>query len=302
METRGAIAGLLLLLGLGLSCRPLAWPEPPPPTRIEIEVLRGFAALPPRALAAPDVEILVDVSSSTRAAAGAGLRRFEAARLAAARLVRGLPASAAIRLSALGTVAGECEAALPLSASPAEAPRDELLGWIESLEPEGEGSLAAALQALAADGSGQRRVVAFTDLDTACGGDVCAAAAALTTNGARLDLVVVGSAPTPPCLADFAPEAAPAASLAAPAPRFAVWADSPPRGNARARGRADGRPVDLPPGTGVVQLDLEPPMSIGPIFFHRSTVTRIQILDFPQLGVREWYQVVEAVDPLQEAS
>ncbi len=294
---RRAVAELSGALVLGCA---IFGAEREPPALIAVEWLGGFAG--PLPVAAPPVELLLDVSTSQQAASQRGLAHSEAVRLAALRLVDGLPETASIGLSVLGARSGECRASLPLADSHAGRSRDELREWIRSLEPAGEGSLAVALEALAASGRA-KRVVAFSDLGAECGGDLCAAASALVDSGARLDLVVVGDAETPACLADFeypGDEAPPA--VAAPVFRVEVPGEGAPV--RIAEGFADGTPVAVGGRVGLLVLDLDPPVRIGPIHFTPATLTRVQVLDFPHLDppVREWRSNTEAVEPAQEAS
>ncbi len=293
---RRASAGLSGALVLGCA---LLGAEREPPAQIAVEFLGGFSGPPP--LADPQVELLLDISKSQQTASKHGLAHFEAVRLAALRLVDALPETASIELSVLGARSGECRTSLPLADSQPGRSREELREWIRSLEPAGEGSLAAALEALAASGRA-RRVVAFSDLGTECGGDLCAAASALVESGARLDLVIVGEAEPPACLADFeySVEAAPPAA-AAPVFRVEMPGEGAPV--RIAEGFADGTPVAVGARAGLLVLDLDPPVRIGPIHFTPATLTRVQVLDFPYLDepAREWRLNTE-IEPAEEAS
>ncbi len=316
MRVRGLVAtgGLLLLALVALACGRaglrLPWSEstwsPPPTTALlEVELLRGFAGPLPEAAEALEVEVLLDVSNSMAKSAGAGASRSQATRQAAARLVRGLPAATPIRLSALGIQARDCQPATPVAQRKAGEARDELLSWIEALEPAGEGSLAGALELLALAAT-RRHVVAFTDLGGECGGDLCAAATALSASGSRLDLVVVGDAATPACLADVAidddRDARPGAAVEPLA--FVVRRPGPNGWTPVARGLTDGSRLELPAGLSMLRVELESPMYIGPLSFEAATLTRIRVLDFPGLEepVREWHSDTRSIDPLQEAS
>jgi len=299
---------------LGLACLPTGLTElapqlaslaTAPPGQVSVELLRGFDSPLASPAAPPDerVELLLDVSTSMSAQSGAGVTRAEAARRAAARLVKALPASASLGLSALGGRAGECRSSEALARSAAGAARDALLDAIAGLAPEGEGSLATSLD-LIGEGLGAEpgplRVVAFTDLGGECGGDLCRAASMLVRGGARLDLVVFGDAPSPACLESLALDAGPAGGgEAAPAPGFRVEARSGSFGHALlARGLADGTPVDVPAGTAHLVLELDPAVEVGPVFLSSGARTRVRVLEFPNLGrgVREWRWEVSVID------
>jgi hypothetical protein len=269
-----------------------------PEAMIAVEWLGGFPKPPPPA---QNVELLLDVSTSEKASEH-GLAHFEAERLAALRLVDALPETASIGVSVLGARSGECRSSQALAASPAGGSRAQLRQRIASLEPAGEGSLAQALEVLAAAGRAQR-VVAFSDLGGECGGDLCAAAAALVGSGTRLDLVVVGNAAPPACLADLAFDVnAPPKDAATPVFRIEVPGEGAPV--RMAEGYADGRPVPVPAGSGLLVLDVDPPIRIGPIHFTPATLTRVQVLDFPRLDVpvREWRSSTQPIEPAEEAS
>lgn len=305
--------GLALLLGAGLvACaafeRPVA-----PNAAVAIEIWSGYAQPPSLPPARPGhVEVLLDVSRSMRAATGDGPPRYAAAREAAARLVYDLPDTTWLGVSALGLARGaSCTAATRLARGAPPGFRPELTSNLRHLAPASEGSLGLALLGIAGelgDAAEGARVVVFTDLGGECGGDLCAAAGELVAAGAQLDLVVLGDAPAPACLARLGPRAAPSLALMREAerqpPAFRVepqGGDVPPTERVIARGRADGRPVRVPPGPVLLVLEMEPPSVIGPIELAEGTTTRVRVLDFPALAshVREWRWDVEPLAPAQ---
>lgn len=286
---------LVASLALVLGCAVFGGARELPPM-IAVEWLGGFPTPP---ATDPTLELLIDVTPSHQETHG--LNRFEAVRLAALRLVDGLPETASIGLAVLGAGSGECRPIQPLAQRRSGGP-DELRQWIGSLEPAGEGSLPEALNSLAA-GGGSRRVVAFSDLGSDCGDDLCAAASALAESGVRLDLVVVGEAEVPACLAEFEYDVdAPPTDAATPVFRVEVPGEGAPV--RVAEGYADGTPVPVGAAAGLLILDSDPPIRIGPIHFAPATITRVQVLDFPHLDepVREWRTSTESALPAEEAS
>jgi hypothetical protein len=283
--TRGALALLGLgMVGLGLAC------ATPPPARLRVEVLRGFEQALSESAAEARVEVLLDVTRSMRARTAAGPQRLVAARAAGARLARELPDGTALGLYALGATGGSCQAVRRVGYSEFGPPRGELAKRIDALESKGEGSLAAALLEIrkglveqkAADGA---RIVAITDLEDACGGDLCGAASSLIAAGVPLDLVIVGEAQPPGCLAELEPVRG-ADSAAIPAVRvLAPGADAA----LLARGVANGVALVVPAGRAAVEVDLDPPLRLERSFAP-GAVVRLRVLDFPALDppVREW--------------
>ncbi len=304
-----ALAAAALLACAGKAGAPLAIPGllPAAPASIQVELLQGFAT--PQGDAPPErVEILVDVSQSMQADAGAGVPAYQAALAAASRLIESLPKATAVGVSAVGARAGECRSSRAVGSSRAGKPRRSLLEKLGELEPKGEGSLAGSLDILAAGlGSekGAWHVAVFSDLDQQCGGDLCQAVDALVSAGARLELVAIGEAPVPDCVRSFAFRDAPAPARRPGPPRFRV--EATPSGGGKPvtvlRGRADGAPLELPAGTGTLVLDLDPPARIGPLLFSPAALTRVRVIDFPQLGhrVREWRWDTVPLEVAQES-
>lgn len=315
----GPRVGCVVICLLALGCAPARWLRfAPAPARaqISLELWQGFTRLPATPMPeAPRVELLLDVTLSMRASTPGGPSRHQAAREAAAQLVARLPPRASIGVGVLGlSRRGGCSEATRVASGQVSQVGDALTRRLRGVEPGGEGSVADSLQDFARVRgleSEELRVVVLTDLDDACGGDLCAAAAALVETGAKLELVLFGDTNAPACLAELSPPSVPfAASLPRPPPlRFRVhWAHSGSEttGGLLARGTADGRPVDLAAGLAVVVVEMEPPLQVGPMLLAPDTRTYLRLLDFPTLepSVREWNWEVKplAEDQLAEGS
>ena len=305
---RSCLAGVALLL----ACAAPAPPAPPParpPTPVDaevsVELWQGFARLPATPLpAAPRVEILLDVTTSMRTFSAAGPRHDRAAREAAAALVERLPDAATVGVDVLGLARRDrCNDPTRVAWGQASRLRALLATRLRGVEPAGEGSVAAALEELARKRAAElheTRVVVLTDLDDSCGGDLCAAAESVVEAGARLELVLFGDAAAPVCLSELHAASEPhAASLPAPAPiAFRVQdhrVTRVTRGAVLARGRTDGRPLEVPGGPALLVVEMDPPARIGPMLLAPGTRTRVRMLDFPTLRphVREWRWNVE---------
>jgi hypothetical protein len=146
------------------------------------------------------------------------------------------------------------------------------------------------------------RVVVFSDLGEECGGDLCTAAGLLLDGGARLDLVALGGAEAPACLAELAPAAAPVATPRVEPPGFRIVAYDPsPEREALVLGQgvADGERLRVPPGPVTVLLGFDPPSLIGPLVLSPGAWTRIRVVEFPALEppVREWAWSTQALPP-----
>jgi hypothetical protein len=160
------------------------------------------------------------------------------------------------------------------------------------LEAGGEGSIAKGLLALAESlriRPETTRVAAFTDLSDACGGDLCEAIAALESVGASLDLVVIGGAPIPECVGALKRAAGTGDLPATIGERripFRVLLD----GAVAVAGQVGDTPVEVPADLVTLVIDLDPPLSIGPLRLTPDAVTWLEILEFPnaQPRVREW--------------
>jgi hypothetical protein len=279
----------LALAGLLLGCQG-GPPAPRADASLSVEVMRGFAVpRAPLASAPPRIAVVVDVTRSMAEPTPEGPTRAEAALGGARELIRALPADAAPALRVLG--ARDAGAACVDPVSLAAAPRDALLAELRVLEPRAEGSLAAALEAVAADlraagGADGARVAVFTDFDDPCGGELCAAAAALVAEGAWIDWLALGPAAPPACLAELAPNpraAGPiAAGLASEPPGYLVLsADAAPDAPALAAGRAGAAAVGVPPGLVTLVVDLDPLERIGPFPLAAGERVQVRLLDFP---------------------
>lgn len=269
---------------------------PPAPGRISVEVYQGLGGKAAGSFL-PAVELIVDATPSMQASA-AGATRLQAAQVKALDLIGSLPAGSLVALQVLGGAPGaECapaERRVPLRPA-ADA---VLAAAVRELRSEGEGSIAAALSALAAElesqgGARDARVVLITDLDPSCGGDLCAAAAALVAAGAWLDVAVLGEAPAPACLAALRPSTEqPGAlirALTRPAPTWRLVA--PGSDSAVVSGTAGREVHDAPPGEWSVALDLERPAVVGPLPVAPGRLTRVRVLHFPGSAPRFAWEI-----------
>lgn len=302
---RGALAAPILAAALGCALPDALRPAPPPPPEpasLRVELGGGLPTVP---LGTPPeeipVEIVLDGSTSMTARLAGAATRYDAARQLAVRYLSALPEATPVGLRVLGITSGQgCGTAVPIATS-GESPSVLRLGeLVPGLPPSrGESSLAGALddvrRSLPAVAAGAR-VVVLSDLEPACGGDLCEAARALVDAGAELEVVPLGGAPAPPCLESLASDGPPPALARLPrppAPTFRV--ELPPRPEALGastllvRGRTDAAPVQMPPGRVVVSVQLEPPVSVGPLDLAPGEQVRVRVLDFPHLDppVRE---------------
>jgi hypothetical protein len=285
-----ARAAAVALLALACAAPP---PEPAAmPSIVALEVLRGQDASPAASEAAR-VVALVDTTRSMSERSASGVAFLDAARRSAQRWLRDLPSSTAVELRAVGGERGmHCASPARSLAGPQSAGDVALQGALDRLSPIGEGSLAEALYDLAEaapPGATPFRVVAWSALDDGCGASLCSAAAALARRGVRLDLVVLGAAPAPSCLAELElPRVAfEPARAAAPVdfcveragPEPAVWGCS----------KSGGLPVAAPPSAARVVVRLDPPLVVERSF-PADTRWVLEVLDFPALGPgeRQW--------------
>ena len=90
----------------------------------------------------------------------------------------------------------------------------------------------------------------------------------------------------PACLADFAPDVTWDVGDGAARPGFRVEVE----GGDPVFGTADGSTVAAPPGRAWVELDVDPPLRVGPVDLATGATTRLHVFDFPTLDppVREW--------------
>lgn len=305
MRGYGGLA-VLLFAGLALACagaeRLVTRRAAAPPAQLSVEVWSGFSQRPTASGGqAERVEIVLDQTTSMRAAAPGGPPRDAAARTAALRLAAALDPDTRIGVRALGITKGEqqCAGALALEPGSRGANPTSLGRLLATMRPASESSLADTLQQLAGDlgdALPDTRVVVFSDLGSECGGDLCAAAEALVRGGARLDLVLLADVTVPHCVAGLSPAGLPrAAELDRPvtASPFRIQAHeigSAGGGEVIARGRSDGSTTDVAPGPATVVLEMSPPAVIGPLVLEPGKHTRVRVLDFPTLEppTREW--------------
>jgi von Willebrand factor type A domain len=292
---RGCTA--LLALGAGLACAG----TPPPPfeyARVSVEVLRGFTSedVTPREEDNGPVVLLLDATRSMLAPTVQGATHFAAAQRAATRFTNDLPSQQPMWLYALGTVEGpNCQSVFRGSRAATAAARGPIVEEIARIQPRGEGGLAAALESVRnelwrADALMGARVVVFSDLQPACGGDVCAAASLLVGGGARLDVVALGDASVPACLR----EPTGIAETLAPPPsadrtvHFRLEVEDP-EPIVIGCSEVGGLPIAAPAGRGTIVVELDPPLRVEATFAP-GRVRVLEVIDFPALdpSTRHW--------------
>lgn len=271
----------------GCALTPTA-PEAPAPARVAIEVHSGFAErLEDRA---PRVEMLVDVTTSMQARSGSGPSHVESALDEAESLLQSLPEGSEITLRALGHRSQQCDAGERLIGLAIPTDRGSFAHRLRGLEPRAEGSLAAALEDIGRDLEGRRRalrgtrVVVFTDLDDSCGGDLCEAARSVVGAGGWLEVMTVGEAALPTCLAELGPDSGgdgPVPDwLNPPAPAFVVESRHDDA-LVTIAGRPGKKGVEVSPGLITVRIDLDPPEDVGPFRLGPGELALVRLLDFP---------------------
>jgi hypothetical protein len=234
--------------------------------------------------------------------AAGSVTRLEVARSKALELLASLPAGSKAGVVALGETPGpECAPAgrrAPLLAAGDPA----LEAALDSLVPGAEGSLADALNALGNDLVAQgrardTRVVVFTDLEASCGGDLCAAAARLVATGAWIDVVILGGATAPACLAELRPSAAQPGSLVRALTRpTPVWQLVAPGTEPAPGGISDiagPHALEAPAGEWSIALALDRPAVLGPLRVAPGRLTRVRVLAFPGAPPRFAWEVVD---------
>lgn len=311
MSRTAAIIGVVMLCGCSMPT-PAEVETPPvtpaPTAALSVEVWQGFARLPAVALPdAPRVELVLDVTDSMGASDSDRLLYLYGAREAAAQLVTRLPDEASLDVHVMGLTRGSpCGEATRVASGPVSQLKVPLARKLRRLRPAGESSLAETLKAIArsrSEAEEETRVVAFTDLEESCGGDLCAAAEALIASGGALELVIFGAAEAPVCLAALSASPAAPSDEAEPPKPLAFRLETPGRAEALAAGRADGRPVEVPSGAATLVLETSPPLELEPVALEPGTRTRVRLLDFPtaQPPVHEWHWVVERAPSLRPA-
>ncbi len=298
MSARPLATGIAAALALACASEPT-----PAPTatgefaRVSVEVLHGFSAedVKPRESSAPVVMVL-DATRSMLTPTRQGANHFVAAQRAAARFANELPSQRGIWLYAVGSGdMPDCQPVFRGTRSASAAGRGPVVDEILAVLPQGEGSLAAALEGVRdelwrADALMGSRVVVFTDLVPACGGDVCAAAAKLTAGGARLDVVAIGENQAPACLREPTgiAETLPPPNTADTPVHYRIEV-SKPEPMVVGCSQVGGLPVAAPAGRGTVVVELDPPLRVE-AYFAPGRRHVLQVLDFPALDpeTRHW--------------
>jgi hypothetical protein len=286
------------------------------PARVRVELARGLGAAPPPPSREPlPVFVVVDLSPGPDAGDAATARGLAAVRRAASRSLAALDAQAEIELFALWIAVGGglCGPPVPVRPPPNGVPRLALARLVEVLEPRGRGSLGEALEAVAQSLEARAqsaapgaRVIVFSALGERCDPDPCAAAARLVALGAELDVVVLGDAPVPACLAAPPAPTRPAPGLAlAPPPAEGTFRverhttrSGVDAGGRRetvvapvAEGAVGGPAVEVAPGAARVVITLGDGREIEApaVVLGAGMETRIRVLDFgeaqPQVSV-----------------
>jgi hypothetical protein len=256
----------------------------------------------------PPIHLLLDVTSSMEGSSTEGVTYLRAARHAAERLLRSLSPDADVTLHVLGTAIGsDCTPAVPVTAPLNTSRAEGLAPIVRALPSRSEGSLAGALRSIARrirlEGQGRIgvRVVAISDLDDSCAEDgLCDAAAALSSAGAALDLVVIGGAPVPTCLEQVGDDAEPPQLTAAAAPPARVTfrvlgEEQAEEAPLPVTGVVGSAAVDVPPGRVRVGVDLDPPVEVGPVDLAPNASLRIRILELPADESQRWRVFVDGV-------
>jgi hypothetical protein len=302
MRWRWLSAGVSLLCVCCAACATRA----PAPATLRVELLRE-PALPTDALH-PRVEIVVDATASMHASTRDGIEHLAAARYAAQRLLRRLPEDSETSLFALGGQASTCEDPVSTPIGAEAGGRADQMRSLDGLRPRGEASFANALRERVEASEGEarsRRVVGITDLAPDCGADWCSLVPAFAKRGVRLDLIVMGSAEVPACLAESLESAPadPAQASAPPAPvDFSVESGAAGGGSNAVHGVADGPAVTLAPGHGTLVLQLDPPFRIDRQYPAGADLV-LQVLDFPNRvpPVRRWRWVAASGEDEEES-
>jgi hypothetical protein len=285
--------GLAFLACVGLACAPPSPEAPGGPALVALDVLRGFAA-PPARVESLRAVAFVDATQSMSRRDPSGVLYLDAARASARRWLADLPDGASVELRAVGGErSASCGSSARPLARPGAAPDAAVQVALDGLAPLGQGSLAAALSDLAEAQGGPvatpTRVVAWTALDDGCEASLCGAADALARRGMRLDLVVLGPAPAPDCLA----------KVELPTLPFAPPPARPPVGFCVERAGADsavwgcseagGLPIATPFNAARVVVRLDPPLVVERSF-PPETRWVLEVVDFPALGAgeRQW--------------
>jgi hypothetical protein len=284
--------------------------EPPAPAAIRVDVVRvpspvlDWGPAPP-----PPIHLLLDATLSMQAASAEGVTYLQAAQHAAQRFLRSLPPDADVTLHVLGTAIGSaCTFAVPVKMPSDSLPGVRLARIAGALPSRSEGSLARSLVAIASriksENQGQVgvRVLAISDLEGSCwDGDLCDAAAALSSAGADLDLVVIGSAEVPPCLDQIGgDEEPPLLALSPTRPIHASFRvtreQRPGEAPSPTLGSVGEAAVKLAPGRVRISVDLDPPVEVGPVELAPNASLRIRILEVSASGPERWEVFVDGAD------
>lgn len=260
----------------------------PPPAQVTVSLLGGNAASAP--LEPSRVAVVLDAGASMAQLSEFGPSHWIGARRGAERLIGSLPPETRVDLFLVGgDRSSGCEALVPGLVG-----ADAVATQLARATPSGRAPLVATLEQLAAsldEDTGLSRAVVFTNLSDECGGDLCAVAQHLAARDVRLDLVVIGDATPPECLAavsyrDLA--SAPSGWASERSVPFHVNSPSLAPGM-HLCGESSAHPLPVPAGLASVMVQLDPPLRVERRFAPGSR-WQLEVLDFPQLDppVREW--------------
>ncbi|MGH0035519.1 MAG: vWA domain-containing protein [Myxococcota bacterium] len=285
------------------------------PASIAVDVYGGIGGPNPAGPALPKrVHVVMDVTASMLEQSPDGARHVDAAQGEAAQLLYSLGEGTEIAVSAFGNRESQvCVAAERVVAPVVPERREPLVQRMQDLPPLSEGSLSEAIESVREDlirdaAASRTRVVVFTDLDGSCGGDLCRAAESLVEEGAWLEIVTLGNAVPPACLASLRPAIAPPVAgrfgYRAKPPGFRVERARAGRGRPEllGEGHAGEGPVMVAAGLVTVVLDLDPPEEIGPFLVEPGSFARVRLLNAfdAALPTRVW-RVEKGVGPLIRA-
>lgn len=284
LAVRFALLCSAVILGACAGSQPAAAPEP---AHVAVEVLSGAPVAPPPP---PAAAIVIDASASMGAPAASGISRLAAAQTRAREVVASLSPASNVMIDVVGG-AGSDACAAPVRLPPLAAGVGATSAALAKLSPGGDAAFAAALrsaaQSLAAKADGGR-IVAFTDLEDDCGGDLCAAISEVVAAGASLDLVVLADRPTPSCVVKAS--ASVPATLGVAQPASPVRFEIVPVAGSAIGAASGGPPVRVAAGPVRIVIALTPPLEIGPVTLTPGALVRVRVLDFPAAvpPIREW--------------
>ena len=274
---------------LSLGCAGLRSEDPSPPVagsgpaRVFVRSLTGLAG-PPATPRPARVAVVLDATGAMARVTPAGPSHLTSARAAVTRLLEGLDEETDVALRVIGgSRRARCE-------TPAQVFDPASPEQLSRIGARGAGSISHTLELLldAPDPELVDRAVVFTRLVGTCDEDLCKAAGALAERGVRLDLVVIGEEPAPPCLAGITPsqpDTAPEGWHDAPSIHFHAESVGPEPA-IQACSETDGLPVMVQPGDAAIVIDMEPSLRVERRFEPGSRWL-LEVVAFPGLDPPE---------------